>query len=117
MLVSAAVADSSTTTDLLWPLPHYTSFGSEVYSLNSQTFNFLGAGAGGGSSILEDAFLRYQLLIFSSPAPFYPSGGGSAPAQELASLLATVNSADETLGLNTNESCELRFVDVHVLEI
>ncbi len=106
LLLSAASADSSTTTDLLWPLPRSTSFGKEVYSLNVDTFSFTGAGPGGGSDILGQNFLHYRLMIFQNPAPFYPSGGGGSVTQELEILVVTVESADETLGLTTSENCK-----------
>ena len=105
-----ATADSSTTTDLLWPLPLSTKFGSTVYSLNPETFTFVGTGPGatqgGSSDSLKGAFERYTNLIFQTPAPFFPSGGSSGAAQqELASLEVNVESDDQTLGLDTNETC------------
>ena len=110
MLFATSVkADSSTTTDLLWPLPRSVSFGSTVYSLDPETFAFTGTGKGGGDLILKDAFARYIRLMFVTPAPFYPSGGG-APTLTLASLNVDVSSADETLGLDTNETCEYKAV-------
>ena len=100
-------ADSSTTTDLLWPLPRSATFGSSVYSLNPETFTFTGTGAGGSSNTLDSAFARYTNLIFQTPAPFFPSGASSSAAQqELASLEVNVMSDNETLGLGTNEPCE-----------
>ena len=100
-------ADSSTTTDLLWPLPRSATFGSSVYSLNTETFTFTGTGAGGSSNTLDSAFARYTNLIFQTPAPFFPSGASSSAAQqELASLEVNVMSDNETLGLGTNETCE-----------
>lgn len=102
-----ADADSSTTTDLLWPLPRSATFGSNVYSLNAETFTFVGTGAGGSSTTLDSAFDRYTNLIFQTPAPFFPSGASSGAAQqELASLVVNVMSDNETLGLGTNETCE-----------
>ena len=102
-----ATGDSSTTTDLLWPLPRSATFGSTIYSLNPETFTFVGTGLGGNSNTLKGAFERYTNLIFQTPAPFFPSGGSSgAGQQELASLVVNVISDDETLGLNTNETCK-----------
>ena len=99
-------ADSSTTTDLLWPLPLSAKFGSTAYSLNSETFLFVGTGLGGASDSLKDAFERYTNLIFQTPAPFFPSGGSCGAAQqELTSLEVIVMSDNETLGLDTNETC------------
>lgn len=52
-LFLGALGDSSTTTDLLWPLPRSVDFGTTVYSLDPQTFAFLGSGPGGASAILK----------------------------------------------------------------
>ena len=102
-----ATADSSTTTDLLWPLPRSSKFGNTVYSLNPETFTFVGTGPGGTSDSLKNAFERYTNLIFQTPAPFFPSGGSSGAAQqELTSLEVNVMSDNESLGLNTNETCK-----------
>ena len=106
-----ATADSSTTTELLWPLPRSAQFGSTVYSLNPETFSFVGTGPGattqgGSSNSLKNAFKRYTNLIFHTPAPFFPSGGSSgAVQQQLTSLEVYVMSDSETLGLDTNETC------------
>jgi len=106
-----ATADSSTTTELLWPLPRSAQFGSTVYSLNPETFTFVGTGPGAttpgdSSNSLKDAFERYTNLIFQTPAPFFPSGGSSGAAQqELTSLEVNVMSDNVTLGLDTNETC------------
>ena len=110
-----AAADSSTTTDLLWPLPRSATFGSNVYSLNAETFTFMGTGAGGSSIMLDSAFERYTNLIFQTPAPFFPSGASSGAAQqELASLVVNVMSDNETLALGTNETCEQESDDLGV---
>ena len=111
LLVSAAKSDSSTTTDLLFPLPRFTNFGSKVYLLNAQTFVFLGSGKGGSSDILKDAFERYSKLIFETPAPFFPSGGGGISTQELDSMQVVVDSADESLGMSVNENCKSSYTN------
>lgn len=101
-------ADSSTTTDLLWPIPETVTFGSAIYSFDPTSFQFLGAGAGGSSATLKGAFERYIQLIFHTPVPFYPSGAGGAATGVLKSVEVTVKSSDETLGPSTNESCKSR---------
>ena len=106
-----ASTDSSTTRDLLWPLPHSVTFGSNVYSLKAETFTFIGTGKGAtegdSSKILKGAFDRYITLIFHTPAPFIPSGGRVGASQlSLASLEVHVMSDDSTLGQNTNETCK-----------
>ena len=104
---SRAVADPSTTTDLLWPLPRNVTFGSTIYSFSSSSFQFLGAGDGGASGIVKNAFERYLRLIFKTPVPFYPSGSGGSSAGVLDSVTVNVKSSDETLGPDTDESCKL----------
>ena len=104
---SRAVADSGTTTDLLWPLPKSVNFGSSVYSIQPSVFQFKGTGAGGASNILKEAFERYIQLIFETPVPFYPSGSGGSPVGVLNAVLVEVLTNDETLGPNTNETCKL----------
>ena len=107
LCLGLAAADSSTTTDLLWPLPRSATFGSNVYSVNGETFTFMGTGAGGSSGTVNSAFERYTNLIFQTPAPFFPSGASSGAAQqELTSLVVNVMSDNETLALGTNETCE-----------
>ena len=107
LCLGLAAADSSTTTDLLWPLPRSATFGSNAYSVNGETFTFMGMGAGGSSGTVNSAFERYTNLIFQTPAPFFPSGASSGAAQqELTSLVVNVMSDNETLALGTNETCE-----------
>lgn len=100
-------ADSSTTTDLLWPLPRKATFGSSIYSLQASSFQFLSSGAGGASDILKGAFERYISLIFETPVPFYPSGNGGSSAGALQNVTVAVKSSNETLGPDTDESCKL----------
>ena len=103
-LVLSATADSTTTTELLWPHPTSMKFGSGVYIVDKD-MSFFSMGPGSDSDILRGAFSRYQKLIFETPAPFYPSGGSEAANGTLTSMTVTVSSNDETLGLNTDESC------------
>ena len=101
------IGDSTTTSDLLWPKPSQATFGSEVYEVDSATFAFTTDGAGAGSIILKSAMDRYYVLIFEAAAPFYPTGGSTQPKGPLPGLKVTVNSADESLNLTTDESCKL----------
>ena len=104
---SRAVADSGTTTDLLWPLPKSVNFGSSVYSIQPSNFQFMATGAGGASDILKEAFKRYIRLIFETPVPFYPSGSSGSPVDVLNVVLVDVVTNNETLGPDTNETCKL----------
>ena len=99
--------DSSTTSDLLWPHPSQSTFGTEVYEVDSGNFAFTTDGAGGGSTLLKSAIDRYYVIIFQSAAPFYPSGGATQPKGPLTGLKVTVNSQDESLNLTTDESCKV----------
>ena len=104
--VLGASADTSTTSDLLWPKPLSAEFGTSVYVLQPDSFAFIATGPGKDSNILKDAFRRYANLLFETPAPFYPSGGSASSAGQLTELKILVQSADETLGLSTDESCK-----------
>ncbi len=101
-LCGAATSDPSTSTDLLWPLPNGNTVGSDMYSLDSKTFMFVPAGKGGSSDVLKEALERYMKLIFlPSPVPALASSI-TAPMDK---LTVTVDSSDETLALNTDNSC------------
>lgn len=108
-LVAVLVAaDNSITSDLLWPKPKSAQFGSNIYTVD-QSFQFLGTGPGSNSNILKAAFDRYQALIFKTPSPFYPSGNTGQAHGALSSMTVTVSSDDETLDLQTDESCRLLY--------
>lgn len=102
-----AFADQSTTSGLLWPVPKKSSFGKEVYLLQPESFQFLASGDGADSDIIQDGFARYSKILFTTPVPFVPTGASLASGGVLPSLKVTVNSADETLGQDTDESCKL----------
>ena len=103
----SAFADQSTTDGLLWPVPKKSTFGKEVYLLQPESFQFLAIGAGADSDIVKDAFSRYSKILFTTPVPFVPTGATQASDGVLASLNVVVNSADETLGQDTDESCKI----------
>ena len=105
-LFASVEADATTTTNLLWPLPHSVKFGSTVFALDPSTFVFQGVGAGGEGSIIKDAFRRYQYLIFQTKTPFYPSGATGEVTQTLTSITVDVASANEILAPDTVENCE-----------
>ena len=106
----SVAANPSITTDLLWPMPSEVQAGNDVYSLDPSKFAFTANGAGGSSDILKEAFQRYMDLIFKSPTPFYPSVASATPSKELSGLAVTVSSNDETLGLDTDETCKITYV-------
>ena len=99
-------SDTSTTADLLWPVPQSAQFGSGVYSLSSEAFSITTAGDGGSSVIITGAVDRYWKLIFETPAPFYPSGAGSDASANLSGLVINVETNSETLSETTDESCK-----------
>ena len=113
--VLGASADTSTTTDLLWPLPASVEFGTNVYTLVPDSFAFTSTGPGKDSDILAAAFKRYSSLLFETPAPFYPAGAvtTSSPVQ-LPGLEVSVQSADESLGISTDESCEEKQINIYI---
>lgn len=110
-----ASADTSTTSDLLWPKPSASNFGTNVYQLNAASFSLTAKGQGSSSEILRDAFQRYSKLIFQTPAPFYPSGASDTFNGEISGLVFTVQSSDETLGSSTDESCKSKHVKLQPL--
>ena len=102
-----AFADQSTTSGLVWPVPKKCIFGSKVYLLQPESFQFLASGAGADSDIVKDGFARYSKILFTTPVPFVPTGATQASDGVLPSLNVVVNSADETLGQDTDESCKI----------
>ena len=107
-------ADDSTTSDLLWPKPTSAQFGSNIYTVD-QNLEFTKAGPGGNSNVLEAAIDRYKALIFKTPSPFYPSGNAGRASGTLSSVTVTISSNDETLDLQTDESCECSIYGVGYL--
>ena len=99
-------ADDTTTANLLWPKPYSMQFGSNVYQLSPDSFQFTSAGAGANSDVVGGAFARYYRILFQTNAPFYPTGATEDASGTLTKLVATVDSGDETLGPDTDESCK-----------
>ena len=99
---------SSSGTDTLWPLPNNNAVGTDMYTVDPKQFMFSPAGAGAGSDILKDAMARYMKLIFLPP-PMQSIEAKVSGALE--KLTITVDSADETLQLDTNNSCMCALTD------
>lgn len=96
--------DTSITSDLLWPQPAEMNFGTDVYSIDATTFSFLTKES--SSALLRNVVNRYYNIILKSSIPLYPTGGNSVnPTRVLNGLKVIVNSPDETLDMNTDESC------------
>ena len=95
---------TSITSDLLWPKPTSAKFGSNIYTVD-QNLEFTKDGPGGNSDVFEAAIARYKALIFKTPSPFYPSGNAGQASGTLSSVTVTISSDDETLDLQTDESC------------
>ena len=106
--LAVGAVDPSISTQLLWPTPNSVSVGDMVLSIDSTTFKFTTQGGGLGSDTLKQAIERYTDIIFKTPTPFYPSAANVTATSALSGLTVTVSSSDETLGLNTDESCECR---------
>lgn len=95
------MSDPSTSTDLLWPLPNNNSVGTDIYSLD-KSFMFVATGEGASSDILKEAIDRYMKLIFLPPPIAAVVSTVTGP---LAKLTVSVASNDETLALETDNSC------------
>ena len=102
-------ADDTTTANLLWPKPYKMQFGSNVYQLSPDSFQFASTGPDGrtDSDIVEAALARYYRILFQTNVPFYPTGATEDASGTLAKLVVTVDSSDETLYPDTDESCKL----------
>ena len=102
VLFTVAVSDIVNPELYLWPIPQSVQCSGDIYAI-SVNFAFQGAGPGGELSTLTGAFERYRKFI--SPSTL------KAPAVDtnvttLEGLMVDVLSADETLGLETDESCK-----------
>ena len=101
MREASATVDSQS---LLWPMPQkYSSLSVRVRALDSDKFNFMTAS---NSALLNEAFQRYMGVIFQVPAPFYPDGASLNVKELMPTLNVKVSNGDETLGEDTDESCE-----------
>ena len=109
--------DPSISTQLLWPRPSSVDVGDVVFSINPATFKFTVQGGDLRSDILQQAIDRYTDIIFKTPVPFYPSAANVSATQPLSGLTVTVSSGDETLGLNTDESCKCRGIFTRYIDI
>ena len=105
VLFTVAVSDSVDLMSYLWPIPQYVKCnGDMVYSI-SEDFTFKGTGAGGELPIVTGAFERYRKFITPSTSV---KSAGNVDAMALEMLVVDVATGDETLGLETDESCESR---------
>ena len=100
---NARAVDPSISTQLLWPMPSSVDVGDQVFSVDPSTFKFSAASS---SDTLKEAISRYTDLIFKTPAPFYPSAANTSAGSGLSELTIAVSSDDESLGLDTDESCK-----------
>ena len=80
-----------------------------MYLIDETAFRFTGAGPGAESSVLLDAFKRYEGIIgLASGARASRSlSEHSAAGTTITSCVVTVASDDETLALETDESYQL----------
>ena len=105
LLFTVAVSDVVDPVSYLWPLPlSVHCFSDQVYTI-ANNFNLEGLGPGGELPTLTAAFERYRKFI--SPVTF-KAPMISTNVTSLEMLMVEVSSADETLGLETDESCESR---------
>ena len=100
ILFTVAVSDIVNPEEYLWPIPQSVKCSSDIVYAISENFAFQG---GGELSTLTAAFERYRKFI--SPITLKaPLVGVNVTALEM--LNVYVASADETLGLETDESCK-----------
>ena len=110
-LSSCGAVNPDVTTNLLWPLPSNLSFGTGYFTIDPTNFQFVPSGPGASSPILQAALVRYYKIIFGHPVPFYPGGDPGTNLGVLSQVTVDVASSDETLGPNTNETCELPLLE------
>ena len=106
-LFTVAVSDIGNPEDYLWPIPQSVKCSSDIVYAISENFAFQGSGGGGELDTLTAAFERYRKFI----SPTTLKRALKAPlvgvnVTDLNMLMVYVASADETLGLETDESCE-----------
>ena len=87
--------------DYLWPIPSSVTCGDAQYGIDESSFIFQGSGQGGELPTLTSAFERYRVFIFPDSTKERSFG-----VDMLQMVEVNVVSNDETLGLETDESCE-----------
>lgn len=102
VLFTVAVGDLEDPVLYLWPLPQSVKCDKDFYTV-SETFTFQGTGDGGELATLTAAFERYRPFVSPDTLKTHKLGDNAA----LEMLVVDVASADETLNLETDESCEL----------
>ena len=108
MLFLSATVLAYDARDYLWPRPKQVECDQDVfYELDEETFDFAGFGPGGELGPLTLAFERYRKVIFTSPLNVKRKTNVTKLSEgELRVLSVEVASSDETLELETDESCE-----------
>ena len=108
LLFTVAVSDVVNPVSYLWPMPQSVHcYSDQVYTL-TEAFAFQGTGHGGNLPALMAAFERYRQFITPSTVFKTPTSTltVSANVTTLETLVVEVSSADDTLDLETDESCE-----------
>eukprot|EP00035_Acanthoeca_spectabilis_P020730 m.434350 g.434350 ORF g.434350 m.434350 type:complete len:537 (+) comp17703_c0_seq1:2787-4397(+) len=103
-MMAAAVAGNT-----VWPKPQSQEDTGVAYLIDETAFRFTPAGAGASSSILLDAFKRYEGIIGLTAtgrkvAATRRASSATSAAAMITSCSVTVASANETLALETDES-------------
>ena len=104
VLFTVVVSDTVDLTSYLWPIPQSVKCNTDMYSI-SKDFMFQGTGAGGELPIVTGAFERYRKFVTPSTSV---KSTRNVNAMALEMLVVDVATADETLDLETDESCESR---------
>ena len=89
----------------VWPKPQQQTDTGVLHTIDQIAFTFKATGAGAESPILLDAFKRYRGIILGPS--FGRSPVSSSVAATISSVTVTVNSADQTLNLETDVSYNL----------
>ncbi|OVA18265.1 Glycoside hydrolase family 20 [Macleaya cordata] len=90
----------------LWPLPSKFTYGNTTISVDPDLSLEVG-GDGGGSSIVSEAFQRYREIIFKHHSRLSNLNSRKNDVYDVSKLRIVVNSDNETLNLNVDESYSL----------
>lgn len=87
-----------------WPKPQAQTDSNILYTLDPTSFTFNGLGPGAESSVLLDAFKRFRGIIFLHTPSYLDINNA---ASTITGVNVNVESSDETLSLETDQSYNL----------
>ena len=122
VLFTAVTSDTINPVDYLWPIPYSVKCDPGLqYGIDDATFTFQGSGQGGELPTLTSAFERYRPFIV--PDTMKAKNPNVKLGVDMLEMLeVNVVSNDETLALETDESCEhpnitLLLITTHLTQI